>query len=250
MKALKIITIITLAVVAVSLVTATAFAFLVNRTGTYTQYGTNTRIIYPYGGNGYGYGGMMGGGMMGGYGGGYSYSPPIYVNGTYVTSLNVTTAETIATNYLSAVNNPDLAVKEIEEYSQNFYVQYYEKSTGIGAFEMLVDKYSGSIYPEMGPNMMWNAKYGMMSGMMGFFAGTPTASMPVSADQAKANAQQWLNNNIAGATVGEVFPFYGYYHVMAMVNGTNYGMMSVNGYSGQVWYHTWHGTFIQAIDVS
>jgi hypothetical protein len=188
--------------------------------------------------------------MMGGYGGGYSYSPPIYVNGTYVTPLNITTAETIATNYLSAVNNPDLAVKEIEEYSQNFYVQIAEKSTGIGAYEMLIDKYTGSISPEMGPNMMWNTKYGMMSGMMGFFAGTPTASMPVSADQAKANAQQWLNNNMPGASVGEVFPFYGYYHVMAMVNGTNYGMMSVNGYSGQVWYHTWHGTFIQAIDVS
>jgi hypothetical protein len=25
-------------------------------------------------------------------------------------------------------------------------------------------------------------------------------------------------------------------------------MVSVNGYSGQVWYHTWHGTFIQTKD--
>jgi hypothetical protein len=22
-------------------------------------------------------------------------------------------------------------------------------------------------------------------------------------------------------------------------------MLSVNGYTGQVWYHTWHGSFIQ-----
>jgi hypothetical protein len=22
------------------------------------------------------------------------------------------------------------------------------------------------------------------------------------------------------------------------------GMLSVNGYTGQVWYHTWHGNFI------
>ena len=74
--------------------------------------------------------------------------------------------------------------------------------------------------------------------------------MPVNATQAGADAQQWLNINMPGATVGEVFAFYGYYHVMAMVNGTDYGMMSVNGYSGQVWYHTWHGTYIQALDVS
>jgi hypothetical protein len=28
-------------------------------------------------------------------------------------------------------------------------------------------------------------------------------------------------------------------------NGTIAGMLSVNGYSGQVWYHSWHGTFIR-----
>jgi hypothetical protein len=64
------------------------------------------------------------------------------------------------------------------------------------------------------------------------------------------DAQQFLNTYYPGATVGEVFPFYGHYHVIAMVNGTHYGMLSVNGYTGQSWYHTWHGTFIQALDVS
>ena len=59
----------------------------------------------------------------------------------------------------------------MEEYTQNFYVLFKEKSTGIGAFEMLIDKYTGSIYPEMGPNMMWNTKYGMMNGgMMGWIS--------------------------------------------------------------------------------
>ncbi len=27
------------------------------------------------------------------------------------------------------------------------------------------------------------------------------------------------------------------------------GMLSVNGYSGQAWYRTWHGDFIQTKDV-
>jgi hypothetical protein len=77
-----------------------------------------------------------------------------------------------------------------------------------------------------------------------------TATMPITGDQAKADAQQFLNVNYAGTTVGEVLLFYGYYHVMAQTNGNNYGMLSVNGYTGQVWYHTWHGTFIQQIELS
>lgn len=47
------------------------------------------------------------------------------------------------------------------------------------------------------------------------------------------DVQQWLNSNIVGVTVGEVFSFYGYY-VMVQVNGSNYGMLSANGYSGKV----------------
>jgi hypothetical protein len=247
--------------------------------------------IGSYGDNSYGYGGMMGrfaggmmggyygGGMMNGYGYGYTssgtatspYYQPVYpfmfgggcfgglgfngyTNTPYThpgTELNITTATQIGQNYVASLNNPDLAVKEIEEYQYNFYIQVYEKSTGIGAFELLVNKYTGSIYPEMGPNMMWNTKYGMMqSGILGGIYGTPTANLQVTETQAGANAQQWLNANIQGATVGEIFSFYGYYHVMAMVNGANYGMMSVNGYTGQVWYHTWHGTFIQDIELS
>jgi hypothetical protein len=34
----------------------------------------------------------------------------------------------------------------------------------IGAMELLIDKPYGTVYPEPGPNMMWNAKYGMMAG--------------------------------------------------------------------------------------
>jgi hypothetical protein len=114
---------------------------------------------------------------------------------------------------------------------------------------MLIDKYSGRIVPEVGPNMMWNTKYGMMSGMMGGFLRTPTGTMTVTSTQAEANAQQFLNAYYPGTTVGEVTPFYGYYHVMVENAGTTYGMLSVNGYTGQVWYHTWHGVFIQELEL-
>jgi hypothetical protein len=147
------------------------------------------------------------------------------------------------------LNNPDLAIEEVEEYSQNFYVLFYEKSTGIGAFEMLIDKYSGSIYPEMGPNMMWNTKYGMHSGgMMGWITGT-AGPMTVTAEQAKTNAQQFLDANYPGTTVGGIDTFYGYYHIDIVSAGRTYGMLSVNGYTGQVWFHNWHGTFAAEIEL-
>ena len=30
-----------------------------------------------------------------------------------------------------------------------------------------------------------------------------------------------------------------------MKDGQVFGMLSVNGYSGEVWYHNWHGAFIE-----
>ena len=107
--------------------------------------------VYPF---------QFGGGCHGRFGG-YGATAPYTSNGA---PLNITTAKTIAENYVASTNNPDLAVKEVEEYQANFYVQVTEKSTGNGAFELLINKYTGSIYPEMGPNMMWNTKYGMMRG--------------------------------------------------------------------------------------
>jgi hypothetical protein len=72
--------------------------------------------------------------------------------------------------------------------------------------------------------------------------------MTVTVDQAKTNAQLFLNANYAGTTVGDLATFYGYYHVDVLQASKTYGMLSVNGYTGQVWYHTWHGAFIQAVE--
>jgi hypothetical protein len=62
--------------------------------------------------------------------------------------------------------NPDLKVTEVMEFANNYYAEVREKDTGIGAMELLGDKVTGQVYPEPGPNMMWNAKYGMMPGGM------------------------------------------------------------------------------------
>lgn len=155
---------------------------------------------------------------------------------------------------LHETGNPDLRLDEIMEFTNNFYAIVKEKSTGMCAFELLVDPNSGAVYPEYGPNMMWNAKYGMMggTGMMGARGGTPqgmmhgtTYPMAVSANQAAQIARQWLDHNQSGSTTESPDTFYGYYTLHILKGGTPTGMLSVNGASGQVWYHSWHGDFIQ-----
>jgi hypothetical protein len=144
-----------------------------------------------------------------------------------------------------------LIVKQVEEYTNTFYVQVNEANSGKGAFELLINKQTASIYPEMGPNMMWNIKYGMMrSGILGGIYGTPATTLQVTETQATTNAQTYLNTYVIGATTGDVTAFYGYYTIEILNGGTTYGMLSVNGYSGQVWFHTWHGTFISELQVS
>ena len=75
--------------------------------------------------------------------------------------------------YLAVLNIPDLKVAEVMVFDNNAYVRVVEQSTGIGAFELLVDPATLAVTPEPGPNMMWNLKYSalnhqyMMGGMDG-----------------------------------------------------------------------------------
>ena len=59
-------------------------------------------------------------------------------------------------------------------------------------------------------------------------------------------AQKYLDANVAGAVAAnDPTQFYGYYTLDFSRDGKIIGMLSVNGYSGQVFLHTWHGTFVQ-----
>ncbi len=167
-------------------------------------------------------------------------------------------------SYLTRLANPNLALHEVEEYTNNFYATYYEKSTGVFAFQMIIWKpgsiwtggmmgngmMSGVVMPEPGPNMIWNTRYGVMGGMMRIYQQTPASNMTVTREQAKAIAQQYLASSFSGTVAGDVDTFYGYYNVDVLSNGKPSGMLSVNGYNGQVWYHSWHGSYIQTVTIS
>jgi hypothetical protein len=169
-------------------------------------------------------------------------------------NIGIDKAVTIAQSVAGSYAGGGLAVDEVIEFSNNYYASIREKSTGIGAFEILINKSTGSTMPEPA-NMMWNTKYGMMpgrmmsGGMMGNFGVAGTGPMSVTSDQARDIAQRWLDANQSGATANSPDPFYGYYTVDFAKAGKLAGMLSINGYSGQAWYHTWHGDFIQTKDL-
>jgi len=160
-------------------------------------------------------------------------------------TLSIEDARQAVEQYLASLGYVDLRVSEMMEFERNFYAIAEEPDTGIGAMELLVDRWTGAVGPEMGPNMMWNTRYGMhgRGGMMGWAAGE---SNTVSADEALDIAQRWLDAYRPGVTVEEhADPFYGYYTIHTQEDGLIEGMLSVHGSTGQVWYHTWHGAFIQ-----
>ena len=167
-------------------------------------------------------------------------------------SISIDRAQQNVQSFLDQTGDRDLKIDELMEFDQNFYALIKEKSTGVGAFELLVNKSSGAVVFEPGPDMMWNTKYSMMGrGMMGggwFQTGSASASMPVSPAEATKLAQAWLDQNLAGDSAGTPDGFYGYYTFHFEKDGKIAGMLSVNGYAGQVWLHTWHGGFTQARD--
>lgn len=197
------------------------------------------------------------GGMMGGW---WSSTPPGNTQ-----ALTIDQAWQSAERYVKDFWKADLQLTEVMEFDNQFYAEVAEKSSGVHAFEVLVNRWTGAIVPEPGPNVMWNTKYGHMGfgmmggGMMGGPGwgwggrqgyrpwGNPGKEMTVSAEQARKYAQEFLDTRLPGMKVEtDADMFYGYYTIHVLnKDGSVYGMMGVNGYTGWVWYHEWHGKFVR-----
>ena len=159
--------------------------------------------------------------------------------------LSLEEAQAAVERYVANLGYYGLHVTEVMEFERNFYAIVAEEDTGTGAMELLIDKSSGAVGPEPGPNMMWNAKYGMHGGgRMGMMGGPVTGRMTLSPQEAEQAAQRWLNANLPGRTADEADAFYGYYTLHFSRDGQIEGMLSVQGSNGEVWYHSWHGGFV------
>lgn len=174
---------------------------------------------------------------------------------TNVEPISMDQAKQAFEDYLNGLNNSDLELKEIMIFDNNAYARIVEKSTGIGAMELLIDTASLSVFPEYGPNMMWNFKYGHMGsygGMMGnrnYNSESAFEDMSVTSEQVLKAAQEYLDQAFPGyQTAEDAYPFYGYYTIDILKDGTPTGMLSVNGFNEQVFIHSWHGTFIEMFE--
>ncbi|MDO8724963.1 MAG: PepSY domain-containing protein [Candidatus Methanoperedens sp.] len=210
-------------------------------------------------GAGNGNGGMMGSGMMGaGNGNSGMMSSGMMGTGSSfegcggsgtagvfndATPITIDQAEASINTYLENTGKTGLEIAEIIEFDNHFYAGIKEKSTDNYAIELLVNRYTGSVFPEMGPNMMWNTKYSHMNWNT---QGTDT----VTEEQAIEIAQKYLDTAAQpGTEVEGADAFYGYYTLEVIKDGNVYGMLSVNANTGAVWYHNWHGTFIRILEV-
>ncbi len=228
-------------------------------------------MMRGYGWNNYqsggGYGPMMGnqaynyGPMMGNPGYNSGRRGPMMGGGAYgsaqnVQPLSVEDARAAAQKYLDNLSLKDLSLGEIMIFDNNAYVAVKENSSGLGAFELLVDPVTKVAYPEPGPDMMWNLKYGGLThaGMMrgawqnGSSLNVPDVSptMTLNASQAVTAAQNYLDQAVPGTkAASDPTQFYGYYTLDFSKDGKVVGMLSVNGFSGAIFLHTWHGNFIQ-----
>lgn len=145
-----------------------------------------------------------------------------------------------------------LEISEIFVFKDtDYYVSIEEKDTGKGAMELLVNPYTGAVYPEYGPNMMWNEKYGMhggrANGMMGSgwsrnYQGS-YASRQIERKEAVKIADEYMKRSIDKdfSAIDKGHEFYGYYTFHVNEGEKPVGMLSINYYTGDVWYHNWHG---------
>ncbi len=173
-----------------------------------------------------------------------------------------------------------LRADEVMRFQRNYYVELVD-GQGRGATEVLVDPATGTVSLEYGPAMMWNTRYGMMSGrwgwmgdmrsmmgsawggmtpapgsgMMGSMMGAgmmgpflPDSSGTLSGEEARRVAERWLQELDPALHAGEPEAFPGYYTFHALRRGRIEGMLSVHATAGAVLYHWWHGRFISMME--
>jgi hypothetical protein len=178
-----------------------------------------------------------------------------------VEPLTIDATRTAVEDFLAGLGRDNLAMGEIMVFDNNAYAVIDDTTTGQGAFEVLVDPATKTVHLEFGPSMMWNTTYGMhgtdpiyATGMMRMMGGrgqfgpqtAPADTTPLTETEARAKAQGYVELSLAGQTVSEkAEAFPGYFTFDLEKDGTPTGMLSVNATSGQVWYHNWHGRFVE-----
>lgn len=184
-----------------------------------------------------------------GYGSGSGYG---YGMGGVGGMISGMTGNTIAYGYLNVVNplnTPEearttiqgfidlaysnLSISEIWEYGAVYKAELSD-TNGAKAFDLLVDKFTGAVSPEMGMTMMLNASYGRGLYRTSSFG----ANLVLTPQQATDVAQKFVEKNTLGYAldIPEIYPGYYRFHT---TTAAGFGMdIMVNGYNGGIWMNT------------
>jgi hypothetical protein len=134
----------------------------------------------------------------------------------------------------------EVELKDFMAFSNNYYAQVADSRTNEGLAEILADRYSGAVYPEPGPNMAWNTRFGLWK------AGSESSRYDL--EGARDLAETFLSGYLPGSEVVGSSSFPGYY-TFDFGRGEVEGMLSVNAETGDVWVHTWHGFYLGGHEV-
>ena len=194
--------------------------------------------------------GQMGPGMMYNQSGNYGYGPGMMGNMMMGNMMAIYSPESKPISQDVALKNMEnfskqygsnTEVDDFMTFSSNYYAIVKDTSSGQDIAEILADRYSGSAYPEPGPNMMWNTLYG---------AGrTQAGGSGYDLVGAQKLANDFLTGYLPGAQIQESHEMPGYYTFDFGRNDTE-SMLSVNTYTGQIWVHTWHGSYLGEMNVT
>ncbi len=189
--------------------------------------------------------GQMGSGTMAGHmGGGAGYG--MVGAGGMVSRMM---GNTISHGYLytlNPINNPaearasvqsfidtsssSLEISELWEYGTAYKAELSDLN-GAKAFDVIADKFTGAVGPEMGLSMMLNASYGKSIYKAAKFG----KKLRVSAEQATTIAQKFVDDNGLGYSFGTPEDYAGYYKFHT-TDSTGLGLdIMVNGYNGAIW---------------
>ena len=208
----------------------------------FAQMGTGQMGGGTMGGGGTG-GGTMGGQMGGGTGYGMSGAGSMVSrmmgntisHGDLVTLNPITSPEEARAAIQSFIgaSSSSLTISELWEYGTAYMAELSDQ-TGAKAFDVMADKFTGAVGPEMGLSMMMNASYG--NGI--YKAAKFGKKLTVSEDQAMTIAQNFVNANGLGYTLEAPEDYPGYYKFHT-ADSSGFGLeIMVNGYNGSIWMNS------------
>ena len=148
-----------------------------------------------------------------------------------------TTNEAVAAiqAFLDATRS-NLEITTVWEYKTAFKAELSD-TKGQKAFDILADKLTGAVTPEMGFNMMMNASWGSALHKTRNFG----AKLVLTPQDAIAAAEAFLAKNAAvldyTLTDPETYPGYYKFHTADAAGKPGVDIM-VNGYNGRIWMNT------------